>query len=505
MKQVLVAGTRSGCGKTSMALGLMAALTRRGCVVAPFKSGPDFIDPAFHALACGRTSANLDPWMCGEEAVRGIFARGVHEAAGYPAERAASRPLIVVVEGAMGLFDGYAGDSDLGSAAHLARILALPVLLVADVASQARSALASVSGFYQMAPDLKFAGLALNRVAGESHAQLLRQAFAGRPDLKVLGCLPRQEVLATPSRHLGLVMPGEDAGLRERLGLLADWVETAVDLDGLLAWLPDVPVPDWPTQEEEKKKNNKSAGFVDDPADGQVGRQAGQLASQHALRQTDQHLGQEAIPGPGRLIAVARDEAFCFLYPENLRLLEAAGARLAFFSPLTDPALPEGAEALYLPGGYPELHAATLAANASLRAEIRDRCLAGLPAWGECGGFMYLCAAIQDSAGASHPMCGVFDCAAVLSERLASLGYREAEILVPSPLGPAGTMARGHEFHYCRLTGDPGPEARPGLRTTSRTGPNPEPQGFVRANTLGSWLHLHLASNPAVARALAGV
>jgi cobyrinic acid a,c-diamide synthase len=201
---------------------------------------------------------------------------------------------------------------------------------------------------------------------------------------------------------------------------------------------------------------------------------------------------------------VARDEAFCFLYAENLRLLEAAGARLAFFSPLRDRALPEGTQALYLPGGYPELHAAALSANSDLRAEIRAHCLDGLPAWGECGGFMYLCAAIRDASGVAHPLCGVFGCEAVLGTKLAALGYREAVTLADSPLGPAGGVVRGHEFHYSSLAGDPGTGAVPALRVRSRRGEEPGAAGLVRANTLGAWVHLHLASNPGMARWFAG-
>lgn len=485
MKAFLVAGTRSGCGKTSLTLGLLAALARQGLDLRPFKSGPDYIDPAHHRLACGRTSHNLDLWMCGEAAVRDIFARETGEDAPAGPDRR-----VAVVEGAMGLFDGRDGESDQGSAAHLARVLGLPVLLVLDASSQARSALALATGFLHFDPDLAFAGVVLNQVASDSHEQLLRQAFATRPDIRLLGCLRRAPDLALPSRHLGLVMPGEDRGEQERIARLADWAEAGLDLPALLAALSarSGPADSRPAGPDPAGSGPAPEGTAPDPAPPSI----------------------SAFPSPapcgrvpsGRVIAVARDPAFCFLYAENLRLLRLAGARLAFFSPLADPRLPAGTQALYLPGGYPELHGPALSANVSLRSEIHDRCLDGLPTLAECGGFMYLCAALHDAQGREHPLCGVFGSVAALGTRLAGLGYREAATLAPGPLGPAGTTARGHEFHYARLAGDPGPDCLPALAVTGRSGPLPD-QGLQRAETLGSWIHFHFASNPGLAPALA--
>ncbi|MGE4293013.1 MAG: cobyrinate a,c-diamide synthase [Desulfovibrio sp.] len=441
---LLVAGTRSGCGKTSVSLGIMAALARRGLDVRPFKAGPDFIDPLHHALAAGRTSNNLDGWMLPRVCVQEIFVRNA--CGGH----------VAVAEGVMGLFDGASGRDECGSSAELAKWLGLPVLLVVDAASMARSVAALVGGFARFDPELRFAGVVLNRVGSARHEELLREALESLPDLPLLGCLPRAEGLELPSRHLGLVTPESKDRVYARL---AHWVETHLDLDGLLAGLPvsDLALP--------------AAGAAN----------SGQISGRVRL-------------------GVAQDAAFCFCYAENLRLLEQAGAEIVFFSPLHDVELPPDLHGLYLPGGYPELHASGLEANVSMRAAVRAFCASGRPVYAECGGFLYLLAELTDSAGVERVMCGVYPGRATMRDRFRALGYREARFLRDTPLGRAGMVARGHEFHYSELAEEPGGEntyvvldrlGRDALAGGWLTGP--------KDNVLGSYVHLHFGSNPAMA------
>lgn len=445
-KALVLAGTHSGCGKTSVCLGLLRALARRGLRVQPFKAGPDFIDPGLHAAAAGISSHNLDTWMQPEGALRALFARHARTAD------------VVVVEGAMGLFDGRGGADESGSTAHLAKLLGLPALLVVDAASQARSVAALALGFSRFDPDLRLAGIILNRVGSARHEAILREALA--TGVPVLGCLRRDATLALPSRHLGLVtaadIGADSAALEHILEALADWVEQGVDIPALLDALPELDRSAFPAE--------------------------------------------EAAPAPASpvRIGIARDRAFCFLYEENLRLLEAAGAEPVFFSPLADAELPPGLGGLYLPGGYPELSAPELSANASLRAQMRAFCASGRPVWAECGGYMYLLESLTDTAaGAVHPMCGVLPGRAVLRKKRAALGYREARTLLPGPFGPAGTAVRGHEFHYSEYEGEPG---QPAYALTASDGAETL-DGQAVGNILGGWLHVHLASNPQAAQA----
>ncbi|MBI4805172.1 MAG: cobyrinate a,c-diamide synthase [Desulfovibrio sp.] len=438
-KSLLVSGTHSGCGKTSLTLGLLAAFSRRGLRVAPFKTGPDFIDPGLHALACGRKSHNLDSWMLSEDANQALFAR-------YAAQSD-----VAVLEGVMGLFDGASGVGEQGSAAHMAKLLGISVVLVIDASGMARSAAAVAQGFAGFDPDLNLAGVVFNRVGGPGHRSILSEAME-LAKIPVLGFLPKDLELAVPSRHLGLVT-AQDLGERPQwMERLADWVETAVDLDSLLKALPETA----------------------------VGASV-----------------EEASTAPRVRLGVARDRAFCFAYEENLRLLESAGAELVFFSPLTDARLPGRIDGLYLPGGYPELHASALSENAAMLADIREFSLSGLPVYGECGGFMALMESIEDIGGRVWPMVGVFPCRARMGERFAALGYREVRFMASTPLGPAATAVRGHEFHYSHLVAVPDVPAVYALE--GRTGKLDSPEGFLRCNTLGSYVHLHFASNPAVA------
>lgn len=476
-KALVLAGTHSGCGKTSVTLGLLRALRRRGLRVQPFKAGPDFIDPGLHTVAAGRPSHNLDTWMMPEAALRGVFARHAQGAD------------VVLVEGVMGLFDGRSGADEAGSTAHLAKLLAqpdalpvclpacLPICLVVDAKSQARSVAALVQGFARFDPALALAGVLLNRVGSERHEALLREALAPlRAEAPVLGCLRRDESVALPSRHLGLVTATDMLSLDATLDALADWVERGVDITALLAALPELSLPE--------------LSFVPPAPSG--------------------------TPGPVRpvRIGLAQDRAFCFVYEENLRLLAAAGGgagegagpepgvEIIPFSPLADAAPPPDLDGLLLPGGYPELAAPELAANEPMRSAIRSFCLSGRPVWAECGGYMYLMESLADAEGRVWPMCGVVPARAVMRPRRAALGYREARTLSHGPLGPAGTLLRGHEFHYSALEGGSNTIVGEGGHAWALTASDGSeaPEGWALGNIVGGYFHAHLASNPEAAR-----
>ena len=441
MRPLIIAAPSSGSGKTSVALGLMGLLRRMGRKVAPFKVGPDFIDPGHHARACGRTSRNLDSWMCTQEAVKETFAQGCQGAD------------VAVIEGVMGLFDGASGRDNTGSTADIAKILQGQILLVVDARSQARSAAALVKGFAEFSPGINVAGVIFNRVASHNHAALLGEAMASAPGLPpVLGYLPRVEELSLPERHLGLTTAGA-AVADDYYQKLVDWVSAALDLSLLETLLPGPPGD----TDRKKAKPVNSTG----------------------------------LSKPVR-IGIARDEAFCFYYAENLELLERAGAELVFFSPLSTLRLPEKLHGLYLGGGYPEIHAAELAENQGLLKALKSAALSGLPVYAECGGFMLLAETIDQ-----WPMAGVFPVQARMLSRRKALGYREIELRSDCLLGPVGTVVRGHEFHYSEMT--PPHEVEKVYLVKDRHGQAVGEEGCRVGNTLGSYIHLHFGSNPQVA------
>lgn len=438
---LVVAAPASGSGKTTLTLGLLAALKRRGVGVAPFKVGPDFIDPGHHAAACGGVSRNLDGWMCGEQAVLASFSHGCTGAD------------LALIEGVMGLFDGASGDSDQGSTAEISRWLDGQILLVVDARSQARSAAALVKGFVDFDPRLQFAGVVFNRVGSERHRELLEQALDSTPGLPpLLGCLSRSEQVGLSERHLGLVTAQDQSA---DFTALADLVEEHINIDALLSGLSDATEPLFPGEKVAAGRERV-----------------------HSLT-------------PEVKLAVARDEAFCFCYPENLERLEVAGAELIFFSPLRD-RLPVGIDGLYLPGGYPELHLDALGENRRLLDDLKSAAQQGLPIYAECGGLMLLAESIEGIA-----MSGVIPGRAKLLPRRKALGYREVTFLSDTPLGPAGSVARGHEFHYSELEL---PESVKRCYALSRKGGDQlGHEGLLVGNCLASYVHLHFASNPLLA------
>lgn len=443
--RLVIAGTHSGVGKTTVAVGLMAALAHRGFPVAPFKVGPDYLDPGFHAAACGRPSGTLDSWMLGEHGVRESFARGMASAGSE-----GGAPPIAVIEGMMGLHDGADANTDRGSTAEIARLLQAPVVLILDASALARSAGAVALGYRSFDERVPVAGVIANRVAGEGHAAYLRPAIEEIAGLPFLGWLPTESDLSFPERHLGLVGTGEQSDLADRIGRWRALVEERLDVDRLLELAASAP----PLPEVAQTPMGNSAGRV--------------------------------------RIAVARDEAFQFYYPDNLALLEAAGAELIPFSPLRDTALPDSVGGVYLGGGYPELHASQLAGNNAMRRAIREAAGRGLPIYAECGGFMLLCEALVDVDGRLHPMVGLVPGRCVMERSLHAIGYREAVGAGDNLLGPAGTVIRGHEFHHSRFEGEL-PSGSEAFHVGDR------PVGFARGSLLASYVHLHFGSNPGAA------
>jgi cobyrinic acid a,c-diamide synthase len=464
MKSVIISATHSGSGKTTITLGIMECLKRRGLKVAPFKVGPDFIDPGYHRLVTGRPSINLDGWMCGESYVQDTFYRHLEGAD------------IAVIEGVMGLFDGIGGTSEAGSTAQIAKIIGSPVILLVDAKSQARSSAALVKGFAEFDPRVRIAGVIFNNVGSEAHARVLQEAVESLDmGIKVVGCLPRDERLHIPSRHLGLTTAEENPLSGEFLELLVEILWDRLDL-GLL-WAAGTPYA-----------IDQSLPFPR----GQV------YTYDKSVEGTD--------PTSVR-IAVARDYAFCFVYEDNLRLLREAGAEIVEFSPLQDEKLPEGISGIYLPGGYPELFADTLAANETMKGDIRRRIEKGMPVYAECGGFIYLTKGVraeewdrrsdlsQDGAKAEdqiHEFVGVFPVATRMLPRRKALGYREIRIASDSIIGPAGSVARGHEFHYSEMGEMPARIKR--LYGVSRNDVPLGNEGFRYRNCLASYIHLHFGS-----------
>jgi len=436
-----IAGTHSGVGKTTVTLGLLAALRRRGLKVQPFKVGPDFIDPGLHRQVAGVTSYNLDGWMLSREFNLQSL------------RRHCDGKEVGVVEGMMGLFDGYDGKSERGSTAEMAKWLGLPVVLVVDASAMARSAAAMILGYLRFDPKLHVIGVIFNRIGGKGHLLYLKEAMASLRDIEVFGGLPQTEDITIPERNLGLMTAEEGLLDQKLIRCLARWIEQHLDIDLLL---------------------RKSRVKLGSPDRERGGREKKKPVS----------------------IGVAQDKAFCFYYPDNLNLLRASGARLVPFSPIHDRSLPLGVKSLYIGGGYPEVYARELARNHSMRAAVRNFIDAGGVVYAECGGFMYLTENLIDLRGRRFPMVGIYPFATKMLPRFRALGYREVKT-VPGSFLPSGMQARGHEFHYSALDGNVKNDSR--IKKIYRTFPRAEKEGFLYKNCLASYIHLHFGSNPAIA------
>jgi cobyrinic acid a,c-diamide synthase len=441
--RIVVSAVASGAGKTTVAVGVIAALRARGLTVAPFKCGPDYLDPSYHERAAGRVSHNLDGWMMGRDAVVATF------------ERAACNADVAVIEGMMGLFDGAAPTSDEGSTAEIAKWLAAPVLLVADTSGMARTIGAIAKGFAHFDHALRLGGLICNRVGSRGHLEILR---AASPEIPVLGGLPQNSGAAFPERHLGLFTADEksvpDAHLAAWGKLVSEWF----DLDTILT----------------------------------LARSAPAISDTIAFPETS------ALTPARCRIGVAYDEAFHFYYEYNLARLEAVGAEIVHFSPIRDRTLPD-VDGLYFGGGYPETNASDLSNNLTMLAAIRQFATRGGPIYAECGGLMYLVSAIRTLDGASFPMAGLIAGEAVMNDRLQALGYVEVETRFSSILGPAGTRWRGHQFRYSTLEPPPPTGVDLLYRVTPRWGGAPFGEGYRVGNVVASYTHAHWASNLAIA------
>jgi cobyrinic acid a,c-diamide synthase len=419
----VIAGTHSGCGKTTVASGVMAALTSRGLKVQPFKVGPDFIDPSHHTRICGRPCRNLDPFMMGEEGVVRTFEQSMNGAD------------IAVIEGVMGLYDGIDG-TDFASTAHVARILDAPVLLVVDIKGMSRSTNALIRGFYDFDPTISFMGVILNRVGSPRHRRMIENSLA----IPSLGWIPKREDISVKGRHLGLIMAHETGSMSE----FGPIIEEFCDLDAIIGCAKKSL-----TQNPHKK-----------------------ISSSGKRKQVRATIG------------VARDDAFCFYYEDNLDRLRAAGADLVFFSPLNDP-LPE-VNALYFGGGYPELHLPALESS-NCTAELRSVVDAGMPVYAECGGLMYL--AREIAADRTYRLCGVLPADVEMTPGIQALGYVKGESIGNVSFLPPSVSITGHEFHYSRVS--PDRDAKFLFRLSRGRGIDSGKDGLVSINAVGTYTHAY--------------
>lgn len=483
--RLVIAGTGSGSGKTTVTLGLMRAFARRGLKVQGFKCGPDYIDPAYHTAVTGRPSRNLDSWMTSSDYLQEYFLQASAEAD------------LSVIEGVMGLYDGKEDTALTGSTAEIAILTASPVLLVVDVRSMGRSAAAIVLGFRQLEPQVRIAAVLVNRCGSEAHYRLVKAAIEAACGIPVIGWLSRDSGLDIPERHLGLlpaVERGELAPLFERA---ADMLEQGTDLERLLELaaaapalraLPAAAEPEaLPACDQKPEQQVRPLTY-----DAELCKSAAPAI----------HKTQIGRAEPGPVIAVARDAAFNFYYADNLELLAREGAELVYFSPLSGEGIPPEAGGIYIGGGFPEEFAAVIAANQPFLGGLRSAAAAGMPLYAECGGYMVLARSLTDRNGTVHKMAGIVPAHTVMQERRAALGYREVTALRDCLLLKQGEHLRGHEFHYSIMSYPEGEARTYAYESKGRGGSQPE--GYISGSIMAAYAHIHLASHlPAAARLVA--
>ncbi|MEI6562675.1 MAG: cobyrinate a,c-diamide synthase [bacterium] len=444
--RIIIAGTGSGVGKTSLSLALVRALARRGLRVQTFKVGPDFLDPTHLTLASGSPCYNLDSWMCGKEYVEQLF------------QRVTARADIAVIEGVMGLFDGDSPDTSSGSTAEIAQWLQAPVLLVVNAKGAARSVGAVIKGFDTFEPGLHIAGVIANRVGSARHADWLSETVTSTKLPPLLGCIPANALPSLPSRHLGLVTADAATLSPTLLDSLADALEKHVDIEAVLKLAHAAP----------------------------------------ALRPPRPCVTGDKSPDERRpvTIGIASDAAFHFYYPDNLECLEAQGARLVRFSPIKDNRLPDSLNALYLGGGYPEEYAGDLARNVGMMDSLRQFAIAGGTIYAECGGLMLLSQSIETLDGMIHLMAGLLPFRTRMCAKRQSLGYTEVTLNGDTMWGPGGSRLRGHEFHYSEIVGaSPEADGKPAYQVHYRREPKPVMAGFQQGRVLAGYIHLHFAAH----------
>jgi len=437
-KRVMIAGTSSGVGKTTLTIGIMAALKKRNLVVQGFKCGPDYIDPSYHTAVTKRVSRNIDSWMLSREVIRDIVERSGRDAD------------ISIIEGVMGYFDGKSPLENTGSAAEIAVITESPVLLVVDCSSMARSAAAIVKGFQTLHEPSQIVGVIANRVGSEGHFNIVKTAIEQECKIPVIGYMKKNNDLHLPSRHLGLIPAIERGELDSYFDSLAQEVEKTIDLNRLLS-----------------------------------------ISETNNLQEVENSIFHED-PKVNVIIAVAKDTAFNFYYEENIQLLKSRGAEIQYFSPLANEPVPEDADGLYIGGGFPEEFAEQLANNEVSKQSIKELIENGLPTVAECGGFMYLTKSIQSTEGISYPMVGIIDGNVMMQPKLTALGYREIVGVNNNFLMGEGETAKGHEFHYSTFI--PNTEQVPAYALKSRFGQKQD--GCVVHSLIAGYVHFHFASNP---------
>jgi cobyrinic acid a,c-diamide synthase len=465
---IVIAGERSGVGKTTVTLALLSALRRRQKTVQSFKVGPDYIDPMFHSYVTGRACRNLDPILTSDEYVRQCF------------DRYSQTVDCRIVEGVMGLFDGASGTTDAGSTAQVAKLLNVPVVLILNCASTSRSIAAIAHGYRTFDPQVQIAGLILNRVGSDRHLELLTAALLPL-NLPILGVLRRQDDLSLPDRHLGLIPAGELTDLNNKLDQLADVGETCFDWARLMPLLHSKFV--------EKETSQRSISCGQPPSSGLV-------SSFQRVGRQELRVNSIITTFPKIRLAIAKDAAFNFYYADNLDLLRELGAELVEWSPLQDLQLPPDVQGLYFGGGFPEVFAEALAANHSARRSVKAAIIAGMPTYAECGGLMYLCDQIIDFNHQSYSMVGIFPTKAVMGKRL-TLGYRQLTAIHDSLLFNVGDRVWGHEFHRSTLTQLP---VKPlynlaGYESSSTF----VSEGWNRYQVQAAYTHLHFGSRPYLA------
>ena len=444
--RLVIGGTNSGVGKTTITTGLIAALRERGLRVQPFKCGPDYIDPGYLSLAAGSPCHNLDSWMLPRESLVELFTHAAREAD------------IAVVEGVMGLYDGQNGLEGAGSTAEVAKWLCAPVILIMDVAKMSGSAAAIALGYRQLDPEVNLAGVILNNVGSPSHLPWVTEAVQRKAGVPVFGYLPKNAKISIPERHLGLVPTTEGGELIKYVGLITEQVKATVDVAAILR-LTNMTGPLPQVTEDKLFPRKKKLARVN--------------------------------------IAVAQDEAFSFYYQDNLDLLASWGAELRFVSPLHDNSLPIDAQGVYIGGGFPEIYASELEANTGFKRALVEAAEAGMPIYAECGGLMYISQGIINFEGNKHAMVGLVPGWAVMQKKRARMGYAVAEALQDSILTRRGERLRGHLFHWSNL---PEPTERVAYRILE---PKEQLEGFVlgpESNILGSYLHLHFGSELSLAK-----
>lgn len=441
-RRLVIAGTGSGVGKTTLTIGIMSALKQKGLTVQGFKCGPDYIDPSYHTAVSGRKSRNLDSWMLTKQTLKEVLHKGSHGAD------------ISIIEGVMGFYDGKDPTSDEGSTAHISVMTESPVLLVVPCNAMARSAAAIVKGFQLFNEDVNIVGVIANQVGSEGHYQLVKKAVEQECNIPVVGYLTKEVELTIPERHLGLIPSIERGELNPFFDRMGKLVSETIDLDQLYDISLTTPTMD---QQSELFKRKRETVVK---------------------------------------LAVARDEAFNFYYEENLELLESFGAELCFFSPLAGEKLPKDVHGLYIGGGFPEEYAEKLSKLTDVKTSIKQAIEAGIPTFAECGGFMYLCESMITSDKREHSMVGVLPGVISMTDRLAAIGYREVSGLNDNFLFNADEKVRGHEFHYSTYASSVSMNAAFETQGRERT----TTEGIVTKNLVAGYTHLHFASCPSVAK-----